>query len=121
MAAADQPVDDDRRLAVLEVEADAADIAVGAEIESADIARPGLPGAGPVPLEGAAGRLDLDDVGAHIGQILHGGRPLQIVTEAQDLHALENHAAPPNPLGPCLKALSIAPLGRRSARKSSRP
>ena len=39
-----------------------------------------------MPLECALERLDLDDIGAHVGEILRAGRTLQVMTKAHDAH-----------------------------------
>jgi len=45
----------------------------------------------PVPLpERAAGRLDLDDVGAEVGEELDAGRPEEELREAEDADARED-------------------------------
>jgi hypothetical protein len=41
-------------------------------------------------------RLDLDHIRAHIRQILHGGRTLEKVTEANDFHSIEQHGRFPH-------------------------
>ena len=81
----------DHRLAVrvLEVDGDPALVAVGRKVEGGEPVDKGL-GAGPVALEGAARRLDLDHVGAHVGEILRPCRALQVVAEADDAHAFEH-------------------------------
>jgi len=92
VGALDQAVDDLAGLGVLEVDGEQPLVAVGAEVERADTIDIGV-GSRPVALEGALGRLDLDYIGAHVGQILGRCRTLQIVAEAHHPHVAE-HGAP---------------------------
>src|SRR5208337_4842662 len=78
----------------LQVERQAAGVAVGAQEEGADAADLGAIGAAPVALEGTLRRLDLDYVCTHVRQVLHGRGTLQEVTKTDDLHTVEKQVIP---------------------------
>ena len=90
VGAGDQPTGDLTAFLALQVDADRALVAVGAEIEAADPLAEDV-GAGPAPFMRAIDRLDLDHVGAHVGQILRARRTLQEVAKADDANSVEQH------------------------------
>src|SRR4029077_15594158 len=83
----DQPFRDVDPAFALEIQRDAAQVAVGEKEESAD---PSWEGVGPCPAPlpcTSARRLDLDHVSTHVGQVLACGRPEQELGEGEDAHA----------------------------------
>jgi hypothetical protein len=74
----------------LEIDGQAALVAVGAKEKPAHAGDVGL-GRRPSALVGAAGRLDLDHVGAHVGKVLGRRGSLQIVAEADDSDVIQQH------------------------------
>src|SRR5690606_32585220 len=68
-------------------------------------------GSRPVSFECPLRRFHLDDFGAHVRQVLHGGGALQIVAEIQNAHSLKNQNASLlrqhlRKSVPCLKSVS---------------
>ena len=94
MAGFEQAKDDIAGFGLLQVERQAAGVAVGAQEEGADAADLHAIGAAPLPFEVALRRLDLDHVGAHVRQVLHGRGALQEVAETDDLQAIEKQVFP---------------------------
>src|SRR5260370_12345041 len=87
----------------LEVQSDAAEVAIGEHEERADSVDEGF-GAGPVALPGtAAGRLDLDHVRPHVGQVLARGRTQEKLCERQNAPAGQKPQA--SCLGPSTSAM----------------
>ena len=87
----DQRQDDLAAFGRLEIDREQALVAERAEIEAADAA--GHFGAGPAARTLAAERLDLDDLRAHVAEVLGARRPLQHVAETHDLHPVEEHSS----------------------------
>ena len=88
IAALDHRLQDLDRARLLEVEAERAFVAVGRHVDRAHVlvaAHRAARQAQQVPLR----RLDLDHVGAHIGQMLRGERPQQHRSQIDHLHARE--------------------------------
>jgi hypothetical protein len=81
--------DDIGRLTTLQIDRKAANVPIRAEEKRAHIAnrRPVRPC--PMPFERTIRRLYLDNLCAHVGEILHGSRPLQIVAETDHLDPVE--------------------------------
>ncbi len=84
----DQPQRQLAPLRRLQVDGDAALVAVGAQVQRALSVVPEV-AAAPVPLPAALGGLDRDHVGAEVAQRLHAHRPEQEMIEADDPDALQ--------------------------------
>jgi hypothetical protein len=77
---------------MLQIDRQAANVAIRAEKKRAYSADCCPVRSCPMPFEGPVGRFYLDNLRAHIGQILHGRRPLQVVAEADRLHSVEERS-----------------------------